>query len=386
MAEPTLGIMTIAINDMEERSYFRKLIIQAKKLGLRAFVFTPRDVNAKTDRIHAYVYDTEAGKWVRGWTSFPILIYDRCRYKETELFRQFRRFRETYTGLIYMNRPISNKWGMHQFLAKSAAIRPFLPATRVYSDHGELLDLLQQHRLVYLKPINGTGGRGILRLERRRGGQILVQGREQNRKIVAPKLVSPKLVPAVLSGWNLKNKYLIQQGIRNKLPDGRVHDYRLLIQKNGSGEWEVTGCAGRIGPSQSITSNLHGGGQAVPMVELLHRRFDSVEKVESIRQEVYRLGGEVAKAVEEHFGRLCELGIDIAIDPDGHPWLLELNPKPAREVFSRIGEKDTYEKAISRPLEYALWLYKQHKAKSVETRKKGKRPSLPRMRSGLAGR
>lgn len=374
MAEPTLGIMTIAIHDLEERSYFRKLIVQAKKLGLRAFVFTPRDVSAKTNRIRAHLYDTEAGKWIRGWTTFPALIYDRCRYKDSELFREFRRFRETYKQLIYMNRPISNKWGMHQVLAKSSAIRPHLPTTRVYSDHVELLELLQQHRLLYLKPINGTGGRGILRLEKRRGGQILVQGRQRNRRIVAPKLVSPRLLPAVLSGWELKNKYLIQQGIANKLPDGRVHDYRLLIQKNGSGEWEVTGCAGRIGPRQSITSNLHGGGHAVPMTELLQRRYGSEETAETIRKQVYDLGQNVAKTVEDHFGRLCELGIDIAIDPTGHPWLLELNPKPAREVFSRIGEKETYEKAVSRPLEYALWLYKQHgRGKNVETRKRGKR-------------
>lgn len=380
MSLPTLGIATIAINDMEERSYFRKLIVQANKLGLRAFVFTPQDVNTKTSRIHAHVYDIPASKWIRGYTSFPALIYDRCRYKDSEQFRQFRRFRETNSRLIYLNRPISNKWGMYQFLAKSPAIRNYLPATRVYTDHRDLQELLQKHRRVYMKPINGTGGRGILRIEKQRNGQILVQGRELNRRIVAPKLVSPKLLPSVLSGWGAANRYLIQQGIRTKLPDGRVHDYRLLIQKNGNGEWEATGCAGRIGPRQSITSNLHGGGQAVPMDELLRRQFDTDEKVESIRKEVYDLGYDVAKTVEKHFGRLCELGIDIAVDPDGHPWLLELNPKPAREVFARIGEKETYEKAIVRPLEYALWLYKQQKSSgTAEAKRKGRRAAAPQM-------
>ncbi|GAA3401683.1 YheC/YheD family protein [Paenibacillus hodogayensis] len=371
MAQPTLGIMTIAIRDMEERSYFRKLIIQANKLGMKAIVFTPQDVDAQGNRINAHLYDISAGKWTRGWTPFPTLIYDRCRYKENEQFRQFRRFRETYTRLIYLNRPIANKWGMYQFLAKSSRIRPYLPDTRVYSDTAMLLDVAQRYRLVYLKPINGTGGRGILRIEKQRSGRLLVQGRELNRRIIAPKLVSPKQLPSVLSGWSLKGRYLVQQGILNRLPDGRVHDYRLLIQKNGSGEWEVTGCAGRIGPRQSITSNLHGGGQAVSMAELLERRYGDPEKADAIRKDVYNLGYEVARAVEDHYGKLCELGIDIAVDPDGHPWLLELNPKPAREVFNRIGEKETYEKAISRPLEYALWLYNQHRASGeAETRKK----------------
>ncbi|PYI57089.1 YheC/YheD family protein [Paenibacillus flagellatus] len=374
MAQPTLGIMTLYLSEhsgVEERSYFRKVIAQAEKLGLRAVVFTPVDVDAKNKRIHAYVYDTETGRWSRSWTPFPHLIYDRCRYQDSERFRKFRRFRATYTRLVYLNRPISNKWGMHQFLATSARIRPHLPHTRVYSEHADLTAFMRGRRLVYLKPINGTGGRGILRIERQSGGHYLVQGRDRNRRIVAPKLVSAKQLPLQLAAWNVKDRYLIQQGIPSKLPDGRVHDFRLLIQKNGSGEWEVTGCAGRVGPKMSITSNLHGGGQAVPMTELLRRRFASEEKIEEIRKAVYSLGYAVATEVEGRFGRLCELGIDIAIDPDGHPWLLELNPKPAREVFARIGEKETYEKAISRPLEYALWLYKQHYGTSSSRRRSG---------------
>lgn len=376
MAQPVLGIMTIAIQDQEERSYFRKLIIRAKRLGMQAFVFTPLDVNDSAHRIRAHLYEADSNKWTRGWMPFPHIIYDRCRYKESELFRRFRRFRQTYPRLIYMNRPISNKWGMHQFLAKSAEIRPHLPDTRVYSDANQVVDQLRIFPLLYLKPINGTGGRGILRVQKQRNGYILLQGRERTRRIMEPKLVTPRQLPGVLSGWNLKNKYLIQQGIRNRLSDGRVFDFRLLIQKNGNGEWAVTGCAGRVGPRQSITSNLHGGGQAYPMAALLRRQFQGEDKVDSIRDSVYKLGENVAKTVEEHFGQLCELGIDIAIDPDGHPWLLELNPKPAREVFARIGEKDIYETAIMRPLEYALWLYQQHVRKPASSSSRVRSRSL----------
>lgn len=372
--------MTIDIHDMEERSFFRKLIIRGNKLGLRVFVFTPRDVYAQSGRIRAYEYDAPSGKWVRGWTTYPTLIYDRCRYKVTtaEEYRRFKQFREANPNLIYLSRPITHKWGMHQFLEKSDRIRSYLPETRVYRDQNVLLDSLRSHPLIYLKPITGTGGRGILRIERRRNDRLLVQGRQWNRRIISPKIVAERSLPNVLTGWKLKDRYLVQQGIRNKLPDGRVFDFRLLIQKNGGGEWDVTGCAGRIGPRQSITSNLHGGGEAVPMTELLGRVFESEEKVESIRNEMYDLGYAVAQSVEDHFGQLCELGIDIAVDPNGHPWLLELNPKPAREVFARIGEQVTYEKAISRPLEYAKWLFEQRRLAKAKTQKKRRKPIVYR--------
>ena len=362
MSEPTLGIITQRLPSgivQEEKSYFRKLIVAGHKLGLNVFVFTPWDVDMEQERIRAYLYIPDENRWVRKWVPFPELVYDRFRYQPNEQYRRLKWFRTRYSRLLYLNSPIPGKWAIHQFLSQAASVREHLPAAIRYDRDDDLFEFLRSRRLVYLKPINGTGGRGIIRLERLAGGRWLVQGRNRKRSIVEPKRVLERQLPERLADWDAKGKYLIQQGIDSKLPDGRVHDFRLLIQKNGNGEWEITGCAGRVGPRQSITSNLHGGGKAVPMPELLRRRFGSNDKIESIRKAVYQLGYDVAREIEGHFGRLCELGLDIAVDPEGNPWLLEVNPKPAREVFDRIGEKETYAKAISRPIEFALWLYKQ---------------------------
>ena len=61
------------------------------------------------------------------------------------------------------------------------------------------------------------------------------------------------------------------------------------------------------------------------------------------------------------YDALCELAVDIAIDRDGRIWMIEVNPKPAREVFIRAGEEDAYQNAIVKPLEYAIWKYKRIK-------------------------
>jgi hypothetical protein len=362
--EPTIGIMTLYSGRRrivpEELTYFRKMSVQGRQLGLNVIVFTPEDVNHERKLIRAHWYDASAGGWRIGWRSFPALIYDRCRYQPTPKFQKFKQFRARYSHLTYLNRPIANKLTVHQVLSKNTDIRRYLPATKRYSPT-ELSNMLQSRSLLYLKPINGTGGRGILRLERLGGGFVRLQGRDRNRKLIPASTVSGKQLPSRLSALGVNEKYLVQQGIALKLKDGRVHDYRLLIQKNGSGEWEVTGCSGRVGPPSSVTSNLHGGGKAMPMMSLLRRRYGSEERADTIRREVYQLSRDIADSLEEQYGKLCELGLDIAIDPDGKPWLLEINPKPAREVFRRIGEKDTYKKAIRRPLEYALWLNRQKK-------------------------
>ncbi|WP_248930492.1 YheC/YheD family protein [Paenibacillus hamazuiensis] len=366
MASLRLGILAMYLSEkrLEERSFFRKLCIHGKRLGIEPFVFTPDDVDASRQLVHAQYYDPGTGMWRRKWISLPQIVYDRCRYHGVNNYRKIQAFRSRYK-LHYISKPLANKWTMHQILLESEKIAPHLPQTVQYRDDKALSRMLKEHRLVYLKPRGGTGGRGIVRIERIGTNTFLLQGRDQQRRIMMPRQVSVRGIVRTLNGFPLAQRYLVQQGIPLKLKDGRVHDYRMLVQKNGSGEWEITGCAGRIGPKRSVTSNLHGGGIAVPMEKLLEGRFPSA-KVEQIKREAYRLGLDVAEHLEKRFGSFCEAGIDLAVDPTGHVWLLEVNPKPSREVFYRIGQLSTYRKAITRPLEYALWVHKQGKAKASQ--------------------
>lgn len=365
MTQPVLGILTLYLNDsgvLEEREYYRKMTEEGQKLGLRVFVFTPQDVNYKLNRIYALFYDTDTKLWRRKWTSFPHLIFDRCRIQRSHRYDQLLKFRSRYSHHNFLNRPLRNKWVIHSLLAKNKRFSPYLPKTRYIESIQDVREMLREHSLLYLKPINGTGGRGILRIEKGRRDTLLIQGRDQSRRIVQPRRMNSDKLGDYLAGWNLKEtRYIAQQGIQLKLRNGRVHDYRLLVQKDGSGKWQVTGCAGRIGAFGSITANLHGGGRAVKMDALMREWLTDEAKIASIKEEVERFGVGVAEYLELCYDALCELAIDIAIDRNGRIWLIEVNPKPAREVFVRAGESDVYRDAIVRPLEYALWKFKQEK-------------------------
>ncbi|WP_313996291.1 YheC/YheD family protein [uncultured Paenibacillus sp.] len=362
-ANPVLGILTLYLNDskqLEERPVYQRMTVAAKRLGLDVFVFTPEDVNYRSDTIHALVYDTAANRWVRRWTAFPAMIFDRCRIQKSKRFELLQKFRARYKDRLFLNRPIRNKWTVYRTLIRESRFRPHLPHTRLYDTGGDLTGMIRKYPLIYLKPAGGTGGRGILRIQRESGGTLFIQGRDRSRKIIAPQRVGPSELIGRLASWNLKaNRYLIQQGIQLKLDNGRVHDYRMLVQKNGEGAWEVTGCAGRVGAPRSVTSNLHGGGQAWSMDALLRQWIGSETAIARVKSKAEQFGKEVAAYLDNAYGALCELALDLAIDRSGRIWLLEVNPKPAREVFARAGEKETYRKAIVRPLEYAMWLYKR---------------------------
>jgi hypothetical protein len=360
VANPTVGILTLYADgqrfEQEELAYFRRVAEAGEALQVDVFVFDPGDIDPSGRLVKAHRYHAGSRRWERSWSPFPAAVYDRCRAQRSPRFKELRAFRKSYPQLTYLSRPLSSKWGNQQVLSANRSIRPHLPDTRRYQGLADLRVFTARYPIVFLKPVDGSGGRGIVRVTRLGGGVCRVEGRDRSRRIIKASRLAVAAVPGKLRSLGLSGRYLIQQGIPIGLADGRVHDFRLLIQKNGLGAWEVTGCAGRIGGGTSVTSNLHGGGEASRFEALLAARGLSGGQVAAVRQEMNRLAQETARELEKGFGPLCELALDLAVGPDLHVWLLEVNPKPSREVFRLIGEEEAYHTAIRRPLEYAKWL------------------------------
>ncbi|WP_438349604.1 YheC/YheD family protein [Paenibacillus sp. FA6] len=361
MAHPVLGILTLYLNDhkqLEERMIYQSMIIEGRKLGLDIFVFTPMDVS--NQKIMAMEYDLSKKTWTRRLREFPDMIYDRCRIQKGLRFEQLLSFRKRYGHHVFLNRPLRNKWTIHEILSNKESFRPHLPETRLVRSLSDVQRMLKSKSVIYLKPINGTGGRGILRIEQLRNSnhQYYIQGRNQQRKIITPQRVHGATLGSILRTWNINNRYIVQEGIPVILPNGRVHDYRMLVQKNREGHWELTGIVGRVGAMRSVTSNLHGGGKAIPMDTLLPQWITNKDTQEHVKKTSVKLGLETAAYLEKSYGTLCELALDLAINKKGEVFLLEVNPKPAREVFARSGQRDIYRQSIVKPLEYALWVYR----------------------------
>ncbi|WP_324616499.1 YheC/YheD family endospore coat-associated protein [Paenibacillus bouchesdurhonensis] len=367
LSQPVLGILTLYMNEkkqLEERHIYQKMIVEGQKIGLDIFVFTPMDVYDDKKKIYSLQYDPKTKRWSRKWRSFPHLIFDRCRIQKSKRFEQLVKFRSRYANLTFLNRPLRDKWTVYTLLSHKPRFKRHLPETKTFQTMNDVYKIMRSHPSVYIKPMQGTGGRGILRVDRISPDFYLLQGRKLNREIIPAQKVHKAKLGSYLMRWKAKKRYLVQQGIEIKLPNGRVHDYRMLVQKNGSGHWEVTGCVGRVGPPRSVTSNLHGGGHAVSMSTLLKQYAHSEEKRNEIRRTAEKLSLDIAATLEANYGALCELALDLAIDPSGSVYVLEVNPKPAREVFIQSGDSDAYRTAIVRPLEYALWMHKQRAAPS----------------------
>ncbi|MEJ8544796.1 YheC/YheD family protein [Brevibacillus borstelensis] len=360
MKRPIIGILTWREGkSFAEPSYFRKMIRAGEELGCTVFLFSPADVSANGRQVRGYI------PAARGWQARvfprPDAVIDRYRYTPTEAFRKYVAFRKA-SDLVYTNNRLANKWKVHEVLVKDSRMHRWLPETALYNRLA-LQKMLARHSLLYVKPVNGTGGRNILSVEKTPQGYHLL-GRDKQRAKVSTVIRQLESVQNRVKKWATRDKYIVQQGLHLNLVPGRAVDMRLLIQKNGEGQWSITGAGMRVGGVKSATSNLHGGGKAVPVKAFLSARFGE-QKTGEIIQDCEQLAYQTVETLENHFGRLMEMGLDIGIDVKGRPWLIEVNPKPGREIFREMGSLGQYREAIKRPIQYAMYLARSGTGKNA---------------------
>lgn len=356
MSKPVIGILTWREGTrFEEPGYMRRLVQEGLDLGAITYIFAYQDVDLKQRRIRGFI-PSEKGGWRTRVFPWPDVVIDRCR-KGVEGYKNLRRQKELFT---YANSTYTNKWTATQLFLREENLKKWIPKTIAYSPTN-LSTMLKEFPLLYIKPGNGTGGRSILKIERTdQGFKLLGRARNLVKKSAYFKTAAPLI--SWLNRWvdqeKIRNgQFMIQQGLDLSLVPDRVADTRLLIQKDENGEWNITGLGVRIGPKGSPTSNLHGGGRPVPFKKVITERFGK-EKAASILAECQELAHEVVKTIETYFGSMMEFGLDIGIDVDGNVWLIEVNPKPGREIFKELGQLQLYRQSIQRPLQYALHLVK----------------------------
>ncbi|AYB38469.1 YheC/YheD family endospore coat-associated protein [Brevibacillus laterosporus] len=352
MTKPIIGVLTWRSGrTFAEPGYFKRLLRASKRLGVVLYLFSPQDVDDKAKLVQGFFWSREKG-WLSKRFPWPDVVIDRYRYRSDQAFKKYVDFRKR-NHMYYANHRLANKWKVHQILSTEPTMEQWLPETYLYTEK-RLKQLLERYSHVYIKPSNGTGGRGIVKVERAENHYHLV-GRDDQRKKIRTTCKTLLDTNKWLTKWRKKDKWIVQQGLQLDLIPKRSVDVRLLIQKEQTGVWDVTGMGVRIGPLHSATSNLHGGGQAKKLAPFLESLFGA-EGAHIIIEECHQLARRTALTVERHFGRMLELALDIGIDVNGYIWLIEVNPKPGREIFRELGQIQTYQQSIERPIQYAKYL------------------------------
>jgi len=281
------------------------------------------------------------------WKTRPIpdVILNRTRTTRAAARRAISRLRRMGKH-VCNERNVVSKLTIHRILAKEPSLLPHLPETASLSAKS-VSALLANNANVFLKPSRASVGNGIIRISRV-GEDTVAEvnrlGRTERRRIDVRRLSS-------LVGK--RRGYLVQQGIALMKYRGRPVDFRVSIQRGPDGSWQCTGMVGKVARKKAIVTNLHCGGTSVKAEELFREWGWNPEEV---RAKVADLGVRIASALERGLPPIADLGLDIALDEQGHPWFIESNFRDLRITFRNAGDRRTWMSTFETPVRYAASL------------------------------
>jgi hypothetical protein len=354
----TLGVITCYLHHKHppfvQADYLKELAQEGKKIGMHVVVFDPKEVNWNTRTAPSWFIDHH-DQWRNSVKKLPPLIYDRCSYHNNRRrylnYKPylFRMMQDPHIRLL--GKGLSGKWQTYEILKKNPDIRPFLPITIKYRSPEDVIHFIEKYESALIKP-NGSGaGCGVVAISKK-GEEFLLQGRYISNKTLQKTISTKAQLKTWIQQFIGKTRYLIQSYLILTTPDQHPFDIRVLVQKDEKREWQTTGMAVRTGKPNFVTSNLYGGGQAAPLHSFLQKNY-SERLVPSILDRLETVSHLIPPFIEKHHGPLVELGIDVGVDRQGNVWILEVNSKPGRTIFTKTGELDIGKRSVQLPIYYA---------------------------------
>jgi glutathione synthase/RimK-type ligase-like ATP-grasp enzyme len=245
---------------------------------------------------------------------------------------------------------VYSKWEKTNVLLHSAALREYIPTTKLFSQENLLL-MLTEYGMVYVKPVNGTFGKGVMRVEKLKPAS---KGYKYQLNTTIRTFPTFALLHQSLNKKINGRRYLVQQGIDLLRHNKRRFDIRVMVQRNDSNHWEATGIIGRLAHPAKVVTNYHNGGTPMSFERLMSTHQSPTQKmVYAIRLKQISL--EIARELTQHYPGIKELGIDIAVDQQMKPWILEVNTRPDYFIFRKLEDKTIFRKIYQYAVSYGRY-------------------------------
>lgn len=365
---PALAILTYA----DEKRVFRgnqenfvDLIRTGEERGLQVYVMTTSDFKLSGKHVPGYSYHPATKSWIKQQMPLPHVVYNRIPYRKFELYPEVQQVIQTclrHGKIHFFNPAFFNKWNLFEWLNKSQKTKSFIPVTERMSSSTELHKMLLTYPFIYLKPIRGKAGKGIMKVSRISGGgsknssfELSIQNKTKSH--ISRYSTVSELWSQVQHLIN-SQEYIMQQGIVLSTHKQRPFDLRVLVQKNSKGRWTVTGIGARLAGKLSITTHVPRGGSIDDPVKLLSSSFGSTGSKQLING-AQKAALTIAKQIEKSYGYvLGEMSMDLGVDQDGHIWFFEANSKPMK-----FDEVPIRKKSLENLIDYSIYLCKRKPAR-----------------------
>lgn len=247
--------------------------------------------------------------------------------------------------MTYKSRSISSKWTKDRWLHQAPGLRPHLPPTKRFNRQN-LNAMIRDYNVVYFKPTTGSGGNSIIRIRKQNRGY-----QTQLRFTKTTHATKDALFHKLQKHAN-RRSYLLQKGIRLATTGGKPFDIRVMMQKTNDGQWINSGTFTKIGKPGVVATNYNQGGKIGLLTSTLAGAGYSQEDIRQMKDRLKQLGKAVGQCFDHHKKGFRELGLDVALDRNRKPWILEVNTRPQFYPLKQMKDKAMYRRIVSYAKQY----------------------------------
>ncbi|QGT99328.1 hypothetical protein SYNTR_0735 [Candidatus Syntrophocurvum alkaliphilum] len=361
---PLVGVIT-ARKKSEKRSnqfpskregrVFREMALEGYKKGITIYFFYPDGVKWKEKKINGYIYKPKSKpSWVKKVMPLPDIVYNRIVYRSLENKKEVKEILKKFEAnpnIFLFNTRFLNKLELHDALIKHETSKQFIPETNRFS-YENLKKYLHSYNEVFIKPKNNSTGKGIIKvIKANRGYYYSFAESKKNKWYSSPTI--ERLYRSLRFKVPNKSNYLIQMGIPLLKMNGRIFDLRAQVQKNGNGQWVLTGIAVRLAALGKFVTHIPNGGRAAEFNKVIKEIYkNELAKEERVINELKIITKQIPRILENELQiNLGVLSLDLGIDTQGKMWIIEINSKPAS-----FDEKDIRFRHLNYLTDYFLYI------------------------------
>lgn len=333
-------------------SNFSDLIRTGRRMGVTVYVMTPEGLRPGARTVKGFLLNPrgKGPRWVAATLPLPDVVYNRIPSRRHEMRPAEQKALATLPtipGIHLFNPSFFNKWTLYLHMGRSEKLSRLLPDTVEWKGGTRLDEMVEKHSTLFLKPVNGKAGDGMIRISRlEKGYEIIHQTLRGKQKFHS----SDDKLRSKLKALTGDRSYILQQGINLARHRGRPFDLRLLLQKEGTGRWDVTGIGVRVAGGEAISTHVPMGGSIAPIGEVLQGLFGN--HASTVKEHLRSTVLEIARHIEKEEGKnLGEMSMDLGLESNGRIWFFEANAKPMK-----FDEPVIRQKSLRRLIEYCLYL------------------------------
>ncbi|WP_026690777.1 YheC/YheD family protein [Alteribacter aurantiacus] len=335
-------------------SFLSALASEASELdNMNVYYFSPEDVDIKLGRVtRALFWDKTLKKWFECSADIPQVVYERI-YVKNDAVEKVRSYFNKQCIPFINSEASFNKLLCHEKLAVDKSASPYLPPTIKVRRLEDIHRFLQRHKVVYLKKVVSSLGKGVIKVEKK--DDKTIQYSYHKKRLRSETIHNIHELTPVLDRFFYNKTYIAQKGIALLKIDNQSIDFRAEVQRGEDG-LIISGVSARVGLENSPIT-IHS--IAIPYEKFLKKKLEytdekvaeTVRKVETFLRTIYT-------ALENAYGSFGEIGIDFGIDTNGDIWFIEANSKSAKVSFEKSYGEDGLKANASRLLAYAASLHK----------------------------